>query len=307
MDTQCKRYLSATLPTPDRTNISPAHSTQVRPLKRLANPTTISLEILPRNPYSIPASNLYKRQPYPPSTLRFNDSFRLILSAYNETFYLHLRPNDHLVHPAARIHYYTTLPDGTDVLEHTEPLLRESVRAYLGEVVTADHSPTRMREDAAGAVHAPHAADLGWARVMVHSQGGPGAPPVFEGAFSAAGVIYHIMTRENYLRTRLALDPLLAEPVDDSDPGLVIWRESDAMTLAEEHFANTGESAPGDELVAPQSCGHDRLEYNSPEQHPLFTRPHQAKWTDYLLNPLLNETMYRRDDVASGNGGMGSK
>ncbi len=109
------------------------------------------------------------------------------------------------------------------------------------------------------------------------------------------------------MRTRLALDPLLDEPVDDSDPDLVIWRESDAMTLAEEHFAKTGESAPEDGLVAPQSCGHDRLEYNSPEQHPLFTRPHQAKWTDYLLNPLLNETIYRRDDVASGTGGMGSK
>ncbi|KAF9480428.1 zinc metalloprotease [Pholiota conissans] len=291
--------------------VSAAHSVQVRPLKRVANPTTISLEILPRNPFTIPSFvPLHKRQsPHPPNSLQYNDSFRLVLSAYNETFHLHLRPNHDLIHPAARIHYYTILPDGKEVLTHTKPLLRESVKAYLGEVVAASHSHTRMREDAAGAVHYPHAADLGWARIMVHNQGDTahGITPVFEGAFSANGVIYHLMTKDNYLRTKLDLDPLLSDPVDDSDPNLVIWRESDVMTLNEQHFAKTGERFPTQKIVEPQSCGHDRLEYNAPEQNPMYHLPHQrTAWTDYLLKPFSNETIYRRDDVQTGNGGMGT-
>ncbi|KAF8971590.1 zinc metalloprotease [Flammula alnicola] len=286
---------------------SNAHSTQVRPLKRVANPSTLSLEILPRNPYLLPPSNLSKRHPLPhPSTLRYNDSFRLILSAYNETFHLHLRPNDDLIHPAARIHYYKTLPDGRDVLSHTEPLLRESVKAYLGEVVAAYHSAARMREDAAAVIHHPHPADLGWARIMVHAQGDTerGINPIFEGAFSANGVIYHLMTKENYLRNKLELDPQLSEPVDDTDANLVIWRESDVMTPKEEHFAKTGVNFPSEKVIVPQTCGHDRLEYNNPAQNPMLTRLPVPTWTDHLLSPFLNETLYRRDDVQTGNGGM---
>jgi hypothetical protein len=184
------------------------------------------------------------------------------------------------------------------------------VKAYLGEVVAAHHSHTRMREDVTGAVHYPHAADLGWARIMVHNQGDTAhaLAPVFEGAFSANGVIYHLMTKANYLRTKLDLDPLLSEPVDDSDPNLVIWRESDVMTLKEEHFAKTGEWFPTEKIVVPQSCGHDKLEYNTPQQNPMFHLPHQRPtWTDYLLKPLSNDTLYRRDDVQTGNGGMGTK
>lgn len=241
--------------------------------------------------------------------MRYDDSFRLILSAYNETFHLHLRPNDHLIHPAARISYYTTTSDGKEVLTHTKPLLRESVKAYLGEVIAADHSPARMREDAAGVIPKKHPEDLGWARILVHDQGNSndGVPPVFEGAFSARGVIYHIMTKDNYLRNKQELDPLLTEPVDNTDASLVIWRESDVMTLKEEHFAKTGVMFPPEKVSTPQSCGHDRLDYNDPNQNPMLRTSVQPSWTNYLLNPLLNGSLYKRDDVPTGNGGMGSK
>lgn len=264
---------------------------------------------MPRNPHLSSPSNLSKRlSPYP-NTLRYNDSFRLILSAFNDTFHLHLRPNDHLIHPAARVHYYTTTSDGREVLSHTQPLLRESVKAYLGEVIAPYHSPARMREDAAGVVPQLHPATLGWARIMVHKQGDAdnGLAPVYEGAFSVKGVTHHIMTKENYLRNKLALDPELSDDVEITDSSLVIWRESDVMLPEEEHFAKTGIRNPSGTIVPPQSCGHDRLEYNNPAQHPLLTPSLPTSWTDRLPIPFMNDTMYRRDDVQTGNGGMNTK
>ncbi|OBZ79276.1 Disintegrin and metalloproteinase domain-containing protein B [Grifola frondosa] len=136
--------------------------------------------------------------------LRHSDSFRLKLSAFDETFYLHLRPNEHLVHPAARINYYKTSADGHTVLSHTTPLLRESVKAYWGEVIPADSSSGRLREDAAGVLPRPS-----------------GIAPVFEGAFSVNGVIHHVMTKDNYARNKHHLDPHIALADDDPDSLLV--------------------------------------------------------------------------------------
>ena len=120
-----------------------------------------------------------------------------------------MRPNDHLIHPAARINYYTRLPDGREVLSHTKPLLRESVLAYWGEVIAECHSPARMLEDTAGVIPQSHPADLGWARLIVHHQGNVenGTPTIFEGTFSVNGEIYHVTTKENYLRNKHSFDP----------------------------------------------------------------------------------------------------
>ena len=267
----------------------------------MAYPSTLSLEILPRHRISARSSNEFKkRHPSPsPNSLLYDDSFRLILSAYNETFHLHLRPNDHLIHPAARINYYTKLPDGQEVLNRTEPLLRESVLAYLGEVIAEHRSPARMLEDTAGVIPRPHPADLGWARLIVHHQSSieQGTPPIFEGAFSVNGVIYHITTKENYLRNKLSFDP----PVETIDNMLVIWRESDVMTPEEEYFFKTGHHP--EQVSVPQSCGHDRLEYN---QNPMLSRPPPP--LHRLLHPqLLNETIFRRDDSLPTNGASQSK
>ncbi|KAF8807176.1 zinc metalloprotease [Phlegmacium glaucopus] len=283
---------------------STAHSSPTRLLKRVANPSALSLEILPRHRNSAASSNEFSnRQPSPLShSLRYDDSFRLILSAYNETFHLHMRPNDHLIHPAARINYYTMLPDGREVLSRTKPLLRESVLAYWGEVIAAHHSPVRMLEDTAGVIPQPHPADLGWARLIVHHQG---SPPIFEGAFSASGVTYHIMTRENYLRNKLTLDPHIIHSTETIDNPLVIWRESDVMTPEEEHFFKTGLHPTG-KVSVPQSCGHDRLEYNTPSQNPMLKRP-TSPWLNHPLYPrFLDESIHRRDDSLPTNGGMGS-
>ncbi|KAJ6573929.1 zinc metalloprotease [Mycena vulgaris] len=283
-----------------------AHSVSPRPLKRLANPSTLALEILPRRQHSSPTSSPFsQRAPFLPrsTTLRYDDSFRLTLAAFDETFHLHLRPNDHLIHPAARINYYSTSPDGTSYISRTKPLLRESVKAYWGEVIHADHSPTRMREDTAGVVPFPHPAELGWARIMVHHQGDidQGRAPVFEGAFTVKGVVYHITTKDNYLRNKRPQDPDVAEPLDIVDSELVIWRDSDMMTAAEEHFTQTGEEVP----PAPQSCGHDRLAFNTdPAQNPILQKPPTSPWYENPIS-LLGNFSAKRDDVVGTQ--MGSK
>ncbi|KAJ7771946.1 zinc metalloprotease, partial [Mycena maculata] len=274
-------------------------------LKRLANPSTLALEILPRRQHLSPTSSPFsQRAPFMPrsTTLRYDDSFRLTIAAFDETFHLHLRPNDHLIHPAARIKYYSTDADGSTYISHTKPLLRESVKAYWGEVIHADYSLTRMREDTAGVVPpSSHPADLGWARIMVHHQGDidQRIAPVFEGAFTAKGVVYHIATKDNYLRHKRPLDAEVTEPLDFVDSELVIWRDSDTMSAAEAHLAETGEEAT---VPAPQTCGHDRLSFNTnPEQNPILQRPVEVSpWID-SFNLLGNFS--KRDDIAGNVAG----
>ncbi|OCH88348.1 hypothetical protein OBBRIDRAFT_734593 [Obba rivulosa] len=285
-----------------------ASSVRVRPIKRLEHPSTLAIEILPRRP-----SQSFEKRSFPVDSpvLRHSDTFLLKLSAFDDTFHLHLRPNDHLIHPAARINYYTTLPDGQSVLSHTQPLLRESVKAYWGEVVSGDVSPERLREDAVGVLPRPSGkSELGWARIMVHHQGDSeaGLPPSFEGAFSVNGVIHHVMTKENYLRNKHSLDPHAIVSDADPDSSLVIWRDSDIMTVHEETAALSGNFAGDGISVRPQTCGHESLSYNTdPSQNPALrgpAKPPVTPWYDplgLLGARLANGSLSRRDDVANGN------
>lgn len=281
-------------------------------LKRATTPATLALEILPRQQHVGAILDLDKRSPTPaPHTLRFDDSFRLTLSAFDEVFHLHLRPNDHLIHPEARINYYGLDSDGAPTVLRTEPIVRETVKAYMGEVIAAHHSPTRMREDTIGVLrHRPHPAELGWARITVHHQGDADrrTSPLYEGAFSANGVIYHITTKENYDRQKHALDAEVVQTLDDGDVKLVIWRDSDAMTPEEEHFVKTG-SMPSAPLQKATTCAHDSLAYNSdPNLNPMLRSLNtDSSWLNHLLNPSPNATLYRRDDAPTGNNGMGTK
>lgn len=296
---------------------SSAHSTHAPLLKRALNPRTVSLDILPRRPSLVPTDSLTKRSSSSPAgTLRFDDSFRLTLSAFDDIFHLHLRPNDHLIHPAARVSYYKLDSNGQSVLDREEPLLREDVKAYYGEVIAPHQTESRLKEDAAGVEHRPGLpAEMGWARIMVHHQGDSsnGIPPIYEGAFSANGVIYHITTKENYMRKKHDLDPEVAASSTIIDDHLVIWRDSDAMTPEEEHLVKTGMPAPGP-LPVPQSCAHDNLDFNrDPALNPALRKP-LPPWLNVLLRPRsLNDTVphqiYRRQDVgdsSSGDTGMGT-
>ncbi|KAE9409409.1 hypothetical protein BT96DRAFT_848812 [Gymnopus androsaceus JB14] len=276
-----------------------ASSKHVGRLKRVAHPSTLSLEILPRNQHasarSVPLSSYDKRQLLNPrsSTLRYSDSFRLVISAFDDVFHIHLRPNDHLVHPAAKITYHAIDSDGRSYVSHTEPLLRENVKAYWGEVIHEDHSAARLREDAAGVLPRPSSSpsELGWARIMVHHQGDvdQGIAPVFEGAFSYKGIVHHIMTKDNYYRNKHHLDPEITS-IADVDTNLVVWRDSDLTPHEEEHSA---------------ICGHDHLPFNTdPALNPVLQKPFISEQS-ISLGPLGNFSFSRRDDVA-GSGSSSS-
>ncbi|KAI0960895.1 hypothetical protein AcV7_000147 [Taiwanofungus camphoratus] len=285
-----------------------ASSSPARPLKRLTHPSTLAIEILPRR---LTSSGSYDRRSFPldTPTLRHSDTFRLKLSAFGDVFYLHLRPNEHLIHPAARVSHYRTTADGQTALTHTEPLLRESVKAYWGEVIPADASSDRLREDAVGLLTRPWGnPSLGWARIVVHHQGdsAAGIAPVFEGAFSVDGVVHHVMTKDNYLRNKHDLDPHIAVSDDNPDSNLVIWRDSDIMSTYETAAAMSGGLDTGPIPARPKTCGHDSLTFNTdPAENPVLRAPIMQPVTPWY-DPLgilddLNVGLGKRDDVAGGN------
>lgn len=278
-----------------------ALSSPPRAVRSLEHPQTRSLEILPRVPHYKPFSPPSKRSTDPQSsTLRYDDTFRLTLTAYDDVFHLHLRPNDDLIHPAARIVHYKTGADGISRESYTEPLLRESVKAFMGHVISPEYTDARLREDAARVTYsAIPEAEMGWARIMVHDQGDPllGIPPTFEGAFTADGVLHHIMTKANYLRNKLPHDPEITVQLADPDSNLVIWRDSDVMSEEEEQLARTGQYNPESPHTKSASCAHDSLDFNM--------RPAMRPPTPMISHAIpVNSSLSRRDDVAGGD--MGS-
>lgn len=267
-----------------------AHSPPPKPLRAITHPSTDALEIVARKPS---LNHLHHRREPPPDRLRHSDTFRLILSAFDTKFHLHLRPNDHLIHPAARINHYYHNADGQNVLSHTTPLVRESVLVYQGQVFPESLSDDRLRFDAAGVVPQTGQGEIGWARIIVYSQGDAsrGIAPVYEGAFSAHGVIHHVMTKDRYLRTKHPLDPHVVQPLDDIDSSLVIWRDSDIMTEHEETNFHGGVLSSH-----PLSCGHDDSEHTPTRQ------PATTPW----YNPFgyVNSTLTRRQNDIPGMDGM---
>ena len=297
--------------------LSAASSAPPRPLKRLVQPSIRTLEILPRSPSLRQRAPVTSSSPAIPSdapVLQHSDSFRVIFTAFDKTFHLHLRPNPHILHSSARINYYTNGPNGEAILDRTEPLLRNGVRAYWGEVMHPDVSHGRMREDSVGGLLNPENQPLGWARIMVHHQGDAhaGLPPVFEGAFSVNGDIHHVMTKDNYLRTKHPLDPHILQSAEDTSSSLVVFRDSDIMNHDEEsQFRASGIPFPSSERFPVSSttastCSHDHLEWNSdPSLNPVLRQPKSPTWFDMLgfrdwdISADGNASHWiKRDDVA---------
>ncbi|KIJ39868.1 hypothetical protein M422DRAFT_60640 [Sphaerobolus stellatus SS14] len=267
-----------------------AHSSPPRPLKRIEQPSVQAIEILPRSQSLYPRSHLPNSPSISPesTTLYNTDSFRLTLTAFEETFHLHLRPNLDLIHPAASIKYYKNGPDGRAVLDRIEPILQSNVRAYWGDVLHPDDSRGRIREDIMGGFLHSSTPTLGWAGIIVHHQGDEdnGVAPIFEGAFSVNGVIHHVTRFDNYLRTKHPLDPELE--ADEEASKLVIYRDNDVMDGREEALLrrSLGEDVEVAEAIPPKTCAHDHLSYN----------------TDASLNPTL-----RNQETPSSSFGLFEK
>lgn len=242
--------------------------------------------------------------------VRHTDSIRITLHALGDKFHLHLRPNDDLIHPAASVKHFRHTHSGS-VVDRVEPLRREKFLVFGGEVVDDKFTDGRLDEDFAGGIQRPHNGDghRGWARIMVLSGGEDSESLLFEGAFSVNGVIHHVLTKENYLRTMLPGDP---EP--DMDEELVIFRDIDMMTYAEAEHLRTG--TPMDLLrhrKRPQTCSHDKLPYNVDEMNPVLRfgagldRSNRGSWFDPLgllssdSNDMYNQGLQRRQgDIGGG-------
>jgi hypothetical protein len=191
------------------------------------------------------------------------------------------------------------------------------LRPYAGTVVRGAHTAQRMREDTAGVIHHPSKRAIqerGWARILVHHTGNAarGIAPSFEGAFAADGVTHHVATLDSYLRTRGARDALPTPDADALDSGLVVWRDSDVMTAAEE----AGEVADRS-LTSRSTCEAHSLPFNhDPAANAILRKrepiPEPAWYDPFTLlgvaaaNSSAAPSLAERDDVQTGEGGMTS-
>lgn len=233
--------------------VSPAlaSSRRPRPLKRIDHPATqFELHPLPfthgrRSPTSRPT--------------------RLTVRTFGETYHLHLVPNEQLLHPQARINYYS--PDGKIV--RSEPLTQHDlgIRVYEGVVVKPEATARRWKEDGIGGVLERRgirreADELGWARITVRGEG-----EMFEGAFHLRGTgAFHIKSTDNYLRHRDPEEPLPDYASDNSH--IVVFRDIDRHDLSAQDLS-----------ASHRTCSHDSLAHN----------------TDPTLNPVINRNTYVED------------
>lgn len=120
------------------------------------------------------------------------------------------------------------------------------------------------------------------------------------------------MTKENYLRNKLALDPGLISVSNDPDSHLIIWRDSDIMSPHEEQLAHIsgiidGSLDPDYQPSQWQTCGHDDLSFNTdPLKNPALRKGALNPWYNpfgVLDMSFQNNSFIKRDDVAGGGTG----
>lgn len=228
-----------------------------------------------------------------PPFRRASDSFRLQLQADGQTFYIHLEPNEHLLHP-----------DLTSTQHHLS-----SLRLYKGRVLIPAHSDDIMQKGFHSDYLVPyqdeHPDDLGWARFTFRNlspsqQADPLALvlqdvkqplPPFEGIFTVGKELYNVKLAETYDRIRRPID----KPLDPSHgpQTLLIYKESDRKPSTP-WTAQDGQSFANRSLAISQahvaSCGHDHSPFNSMKAHDFYLdklKKHQEEERRrYKLNPL---------------------
>ncbi|KAI9269842.1 Metallo-peptidase family M12-domain-containing protein [Sporodiniella umbellata] len=160
------------------------------------------------------------------NSIEYDDSLRITVEAFNQTFYLHLTPNDDLFHPKATIHQ-----NGIST-----PLDRTQFMVYQGFTVDNVYSDYYMNKRIVE--HQPGI--IGWARIVIRNdiKNDILGHPVFEGSFSFYGDIYHIKLNDVYQRTKRAEDV----NHNPQEP-LIIYRDSDKAILRQANTAQCGSEA----------------------------------------------------------------
>jgi hypothetical protein len=240
----------------------------------------------------------------------------------HETVHLHMTPTEHLFHPQAKINY---LSSTGDVL-HSEPLQAHDHRVYTGEVLGAWSTSKRLEEDRVGGLYYPPGSEAsrgvrGTATIHVYGHSGDDDQEQstrFQGAFYVDGQLWHVMTKENYLRHAQGGDPEVYDLGEDS--GLVMFMEGDEHENAAEALAHGAASGK-----AKTGCSHDDLAFNTNitghpvlkdrPRHPHLNNQAAAPFFPTLpsmplsdsLNSLFpfasqspRRSISRRDDISTG-------
>ncbi|KAF9969540.1 hypothetical protein BGZ73_008092 [Actinomortierella ambigua] len=156
------------------------------------------------------------------TSIRYDDTLRLQLSAYNTTYYLYLEPNHDLFH--------SNLDLGDD-------MSREDIHAFRGVVLDskqdADRHWDRIRTTSRQRDQSGRALDhmlyeegvVGWARMVVDQDNQDHDKLTLSGAFSVFDDTYHVTSKQTYRRQKRADDALPFAHAAESH--LVIFRDSD--------------------------------------------------------------------------------
>ncbi|KAI9314605.1 Metallo-peptidase family M12-domain-containing protein [Dichotomocladium elegans] len=206
-----------------------AHSVNDRRLTALEPLPSVAVDIAPR-PERFFSKRQQTRNPaytpqQRPSAIEHDDILRLTVSAFNQTYYLHLQPNTDLFHPNAVLNH-----DGKEVRINPQHF-----RVYRGHVIAHSHSDDRWAADRAGIWRDDFSVEneegvLGWARVVIRDDLSRGLEyPVLEGSFRTHDDLFHIKATHNYQ---------LAKREDDTDlderhhlAHMVIYRDSDTVLV----------------------------------------------------------------------------
>ncbi|KAG0224616.1 hypothetical protein BGW42_004979 [Actinomortierella wolfii] len=232
-----------------------AHTTHVPIIAHSEHVVNVQHEILPR----VAPHDLHRDQPIAKraileallsdTTIRYDDTLRLELSAYNTTYYLYLEPNHDLFHSN---------------LDLGEDISRKDIRAYKGVVLDskqdADHHWDRIRtssrrHDESGRTleHMMYESGVvGWARMVIDQDEQDHNKLSLSGAFTAYDDTFHVTTKQLYHRQKRAED---AVPFShESESHLVIFRDSDL------YHANSNQQRRKRSTHEPQySCGADTM------------------------------------------------
>ncbi|KAL9557529.1 hypothetical protein MBANPS3_001336 [Mucor bainieri] len=210
-------------------------------LNRIESISNLRVDIAPRSQHFFQKRSQSANAELSPRTLKHDDSFRLSLNAYNQTFYLHLEPNFDLFHPRAVI-----LTEG----ESAQRIQQEKILVYKGHVVRPFEMDNRWMQEKAGVLEFDSKTDaattqLGWARILVRHDlmsRHKTDQPIIEGAFKVQNDIYHIKATTNYNLVKRSVDIAAS----DSDV-MVIYRDSDTQ----QH--------QGYETSEAHACGFDNM------------------------------------------------
>ncbi|SNX84445.1 related to ADAM protease ADM-B [Melanopsichium pennsylvanicum] len=237
-----------------------ARSRQSGLLQRIGRTSDTKLEFVSLSTSSSLGTHLQSRSSSLPQP-----ALRLSFRAFQQNFYLHLQPNNDILHPDGTLVKYYDYNDttGQSYVRTTETLYPGDVAAYHGVVVHPSHTSRRLEEDRAGVVRDIYQdrdfGVVGRASILLHDDGSVSGVPTFEGSFDWFGNVHHIDAPESYIAKRQSADPWI-EPRYQQAGSMIVHRDSDIALESRD----TPPSSNGTTMSTPSlGCSSDVLDYNT--------------------------------------------